>query len=229
MQTDLSSSSDHFPWQTSKASWKAYGTTAEHELSRALGEPIHVCAYEPGKMGNIALQLVLAIVLLPLWLFLMVVLVVPGWIYFAYRTYKEWGEARELGVGLGWIVFMWILVLGFGIVAGVLMLQEFIITRFLPLKRVFVVRTDNHLAVLHVLPTYFVPRFSTTEVFSLKDANITLLMNEPSKSVLEVKTGKRVRRITLFRARESGLNTQLIAHNHDALIAGLPQHTGNQR
>lgn len=215
---DGSHAAAEHPWQHAQTFWRAIGLKAQEAVSRDVGARDEVIAFELGTTGSVGLSIALYILALPLLVPLMVVLIIPGWIYVVYRTVEEWEEASALGVSPIYMVFMVLLMFGFGFIAGVFMCQV-LFARFLPMKQVLIARTERHMSVLDVMPKLFVPRFRHVESFLLKEVSVEVDSTRRSRPVLAISTPYRSFAISVRQTSLSGLSPSLLDENFAALVS----------
>ena len=190
------------PWKSRPAAQVRLGRSAEAALSQAAGQPVSIEAFEVGSVvaSHRALKITGLILLAPLWipllLVMIVLLILPSWIYIPYRTWREWDDAKSLGVSSGTMILNIVLVFGFGFVGGVIM-TLILIGKLVPLGNTIVVaRICDRVALLSMhMPMLNYPQFRTIEFLPADDLRlhpstgpkrVVLVINgtEPPKTIV---------------------------------------------
>ncbi len=163
-------------WQSRPPMLARFGRVAELALSKESGSPVTVEAFEVGQIigKHRALKILGLVLLSPLWipalLMLALVLAIPSMIYTPYRTWREWDEAKSVGVSSATMVFTVIMVIGFGFIGGI-MLTLTLLGRLLP-KTVVVARLVDRTALLHQrMPMFYFPQFTRIEYVDHSDVS----------------------------------------------------------
>lgn len=208
------------PWQQGEKFWQAWGLKAQEELAEHSGESAGLLAFEIGNTGSYGMSIFLLFLSVPLMIPILFVMIVPGWIYFTYRTVVEWKEATTLGVSRGWMLLNLALVFGLGFVAGACASDRFIFSRILPARRILLARTDKYLSLLYMFPKVFVPRFRRVECFRLSEASVEVVSDHGSVAVVNLRTLQGSHRLTLRRSSLSGLTPHLTEANFGLLASG---------
>jgi hypothetical protein len=171
--------SDNLPWKCRPAMTARFGRAAEAALTKEAGTAVAIQAFELGNArGNRrALKLLALLVLAPIWIPLFMiaalVLAIPSMVYIPYRIWREWDEAKALGVSSAALILNIVLVIGFGYIGGII-LTLILLGKVLDLgNTVVVARSGDRVSVLYQqMPMLTFPRFRRIEHFAATDLSL---------------------------------------------------------
>lgn len=176
------------PWQTLPAAKVLMGRSVELALSQEAGEPVSIDAFEVGSIMGSRTPLKIAgmVLLSPLWVALLIlmsfVLIFPSWIYIPYLTWRDWDDAKRVGVSSSMMILKVVIIFPLGIIGGLMMTLELIGKLGLIENMVVVARVKNSVALLCLrIPWFNYPKFSAIEYLQVSHLRL-----EPSSSVKHV-------------------------------------------
>ena len=195
MNAVTTGSAETLPWKSRPGMLALFGRAAEAALTKEAGRPVAIEAFELGNVRDSrrAIKLLGLLILAPAWipLFMVVamVLAIPSMIYIPYRIWREWGEARSLGVSSAMLILSIVLVIGFGYIGGI-MLTLMILGKLFDLgNQVVVARSGDRVSLLYLrMPTITVPQFRRIEHFSSTDLSVVGPLNA-KRVVLSLRSG----------------------------------------
>jgi hypothetical protein len=161
------------PWKSRPAGQVRIGLAAEAALGKAAGRPVAIDGFEMGALRKpyrgwkIAALILFSPIWIPVFFMVSVLMVIPSWIYFPYRTWREWEDAKSVGVNPGMMILGVVLVFGFGIIGGIV-LTLVLLGKVIHLGHIVVVaRTGDNVALLYQeTPLFNFAQFRKIDYFS---------------------------------------------------------------
>jgi len=177
------------PWHNFPKGVTAIGKAVEKYLAIEIKQPVKILAFEIVGLKNSGLSKPVVILLLPLIFLLIILLIVPGWIYLTYRTIVEWNEARQNGIHPTTMVGYLLLAYFIPIAAGVVMLP--IVLKKWSAKILILARTqDSYVLLYKNLTPIWIHRFDKVQIFPLSSNILQVIKDESGKTILSLRTAQ---------------------------------------
>jgi hypothetical protein len=215
------------PWKRGKDYLVGTGELIEEILSDKLGTKVRVLAFESGLSPSLsplrsAGRVAISLLLMPLFLPLAMLLVVPSWIYFTYLTVRDWKSAEQFGVNKFRMIGLLLLSYGFGGLSGLFMALQIMGALIRP-SSIILARTPDLYVLAYLSPwRLLILKFSRIATFPLDAASLKVVSEGRSKMVLTLHTPDTEESIeTRSQCITSGLSPTDLFINRRLLLTGV--------